>query len=447
MSDLHATKSPMGERRTTLCASCGSVLAAGALADRANCSRCDLDTALPPRLARPRAPRVFPQDHALRGGVTQTLAVPPELLPLWEGERSIPSHREAEAFGVFMDLRTKLLAGEKERELALVVLARELSIRMLLHGEAERARATLECTLDAVTTPFARACVLGALVRGCLRTGDVDAASSWMRVFDPTPSTLLEDTELRISSAAIAAASSDDATVLAWLGANESEVTSHVMLAWLVSLLRARSLERTSRPGEARAELEDLLIRRPTALEAIDHNLPRLVYLGAVPAWSDVRRRFLERTRPVGELHAEGRVVIAIAVLLLGGMALFAYYQHATRDHLLFAVALAITLPTVYTGTRLIVLGRRLHHAFVYGRAAPAVVSGIKPGLYGRGRHHRLTKVGLEVTLDDGTTKVHADDYRFLDPRDQARYRPGAEVTVFVEPERPGYAVITIPPP
>lgn len=443
---MQADPRPMDEAfRTTLCAGCGGFVKAAAGDERARCAACGREVVLPARPPRRAPPAPFAQDARLLGQPATLLSTGPELAALWEGERSIPSTRSAEAEEAFRARRARLERGDATAETDLVVLARELSLRALARDDAALARAILECALDVVSSAVARACLNGALIRACLRVGEIDAARARLGDLPVHAGDLLEDTELRIGAAALACASADAATVLAWLGESEDEITSHPMLGWLASLLRAHAFERLGRADAARAELEDLLDRRPSALAAVDHNLPRLPYLAGLSSWSGVRRAFLERTHRTSDLMAEGRVVIAIAFLLLAGFSLFAYYQHATRDHLLFAIGLAVILPILATGIRLAYLGRGLRHAFVHGRPVRATITGLEPGLYGRGRHNRLTAVRLESEIDG--VRTTSADHRFLDPRERVRYHRGAEVLAFVDPERPRHAVITTPPP
>lgn len=438
-------------RRATVCTKCSATLGASVDEPSVRCGGCGQEWvptrgvvhAAEDRAARPPLPRA--QDESLRASVAAPFVMPPELARLWEGERSIPARRTEEALGLWAASRTRLLAGELERERGFVVLARELMIRASSDGDPARARALGEASLEAVSSPASRACLLGALVRSALRVGEVDAAERLLAAFDPDPSELLVDTELRVSAAMVAAARDAHRDVLGWLGANETEVVTDVVLTWLASLLRARALEALGRRGEAEAELRSLLARRPGALEALDHNLPRFPFLGAVEAWYVARREYLQAMRPVGELESEARVVVAIALALLGGLLLFAFYDSRAIDWMLFSLALLATVPLLGFGLRLLYVGRRQHRAFVLGRPAEAELVTVEPGLYGRGAHTKLTRVRLALT-DPSAAPREAVAYRML-PRGQlARWVPGRKVVAFVDPSVPGAATITTPP-
>ncbi len=252
--------------RATLCASCAEPFEVPEAGGQVTCPSCRVTNELPPRaLARLRF--AAPADEArrlelLRAQLENVLLPPPGLAPLADGGE-LPEWKVGEAWSAWQGARREsratgdAAAGDRLAFLTLLLQNRSAD----LPPDPRRKRALLESALEAVALPRQRQPFLARLARSACRAEDRHSAEAWLALCDPRADDLLADSEWRLSRAYLDTFRRDGPAVLRMLGATADELPIHDACRNFAAVLRAHALEQSGRAEEAVAELARRLAR------------------------------------------------------------------------------------------------------------------------------------------------------------------------------------------
>jgi hypothetical protein len=135
----------------------------------------------------------------------------------------------------------------------------ELSNRIPLNNP--KRRAFFETALNAFHSDSRKQIILGFLSRNASLLGDIDSAREWLSYCNPLSEDLSADSSFRISQAMIALVENNPESVLKWLGESSESYPFAAETRVLATLIRADSLEKTSRMDDAVSELTYMIIR------------------------------------------------------------------------------------------------------------------------------------------------------------------------------------------
>jgi hypothetical protein len=194
--------------------------------------------------------------HArLREQDSRPLALPADIDALTRGG-SLASDRVEVATELWRNLRTQVGAGAP---FATSERLFHLTLLLAPHLDARKRRAFLETAIEILEDAGHRQVLRGALARGAILAGDLDAAVSWLAPVNPRATDLAMDTAYRYAAAMLATARGDQGRVTELLGWSQTDVPLADADEVGCAILRANVLEQQGRVDAAAAELHAVL--------------------------------------------------------------------------------------------------------------------------------------------------------------------------------------------
>jgi hypothetical protein len=372
--------------RFYLCPGCSSPERASLRGGQVTCSRCRAPCTLPDRNGLPLhdvAPETLAEDPAriqqlrLQGGRPRQVSA---TLQAVLGGTSILPGREQESLTIWQSLRTRSSQGD-------VAASEDLSMLTLLIDQAQLAtegtdlgQALSESAFDAVVLPRHKQEQLGHLARRAIGRGDRAAAQRYLGWMIRGAPDLETDSELRVSTAALATLDRDGRRVLALIGPTRNVIPIAESLDPVASVLRANAHELLGDLETAAGTLRALA--DPRDLARVSARYPALqlcaqacqVYDSAVSQES--AKRAAASANDTGFGPVLGIVLGGIGLLCLG-VGVFTAASDAPTEAI-FPLALGVPL-TLLGGLALRAARRKARRAAwlrVHGLSLPAHVTG-----------------------------------------------------------------------
>jgi hypothetical protein len=194
--------------------------------------------------------------HArLREQDSRAPVLPPDVAALTRDGYLAPEHVET-ARQLWRDLRTQVGVGAP---FATSERLFHLTLLLAPHLDPRERRAFLETAIEILEDAGHRQVLRGALARGAVLAGDLEAANAWLAPVNPRSTDLAMDTAYRYAAAMLATARGDDARVTELLGWSHTDVPLADAEEVGCAILRANVLERQGRTKEAADELTHVL--------------------------------------------------------------------------------------------------------------------------------------------------------------------------------------------
>ncbi len=260
------------------------------------------------------------------------LLPPPSLQALLPGGQLL-DWKVDEAVSIWNATRLELRAARANYEAAerLVFLTMVLAQHFQMRGDRLRQREMLEGALDVSSLPRHRQIMRGFLCRAAVRSGDLQAAESWLQPCDPCSDDLQMDSAYRFSRAFIDTARGSFQRVLEVLGHGPHDVPIEDASDDVCAVFRANAWEKLGRPDQAVMLLRQRLAAgggtgRQTVDRVIQHyadwQLCSMSYPQACAGYAQVASARAARSAS-GGIH---KVFVPLgALMLLGGLVAIAF--------------------------------------------------------------------------------------------------------------------------
>ena len=252
--------------RVAACDRCGAPCEASVAGGSFACRFCNAQNQLAVRDEALVAPARQPihegeRVNRLRMQDGKPLLPPPSIQHLFEGG-GVPEWKINEVVAIWNSTRHELRSGPGNYDAAerLVFITMVLSQHFQLKGDKLRQRSLLEGCLDAVSLPRHKQIMRGFLSRAAVRTGDVQAAESWLQPCDPLSDDIQMDSAYRFSRAFIDTARGNFPRVLEVLGPGPQDVPIEDASDDVCTVFRANAWEKLGRPDQAVALLRERLV-------------------------------------------------------------------------------------------------------------------------------------------------------------------------------------------
>jgi len=455
MSNANAAQ-PFGyDVSVVLCWSCGGLVTSSPAGSNAACPACGAACPVKPRqsvLPPPQGQSPGPQNPALRAQDGRPLMPPASIAFLWEGG-DIPAHRQGEALMAWQGARRRAAQGEAAAGEEIALLGRVLSAATEKAGDRLRARALLESSLEVAPFPRHRAILLGAMVRGAVRAGDVNSALRWWQHFDSNAQDLESDSEWRVSTAVVATARNDFMTVLNAVGATFEQYAIQDALDAQAALFRANALEKSGQLPAAMAQLEQMFAQGGPAMRNAFERMaasygPLALCSGSLAQIVAQREQSAAATAGLGKV-AMGLLLLVAPMIpaLVGvgfGVSALLSGQGIPSGEDLMPILMPIGMSVIFFfsfglwGIRTILAGLRERRAFRSGVRTTARVLGARPtGVHIN--HMPEMLIELEVALQP---PVRSSLKKVVHPGEMQALAPGTMLHVRIDPQNPSTAIL-----
>lgn len=419
--------------RVRPCDACGAGMLVGDAAETRTCDGCGVEQ---------RVPAAVPIDIAASKGSDETKRLEhlrTQMDHQWLLPRSVAKYGNVleeeidEARQVWSAIRRRVEDGDDgdDARVELLVMTFSLHSGMPSRTEDEQLarRALIEAAAEALRDDAMRQKLLGNMVVGAVRAGQMRDAKAWLSRLDPRSDNLDADSIYRLAAALLATDAGDHARVIELLGRRHGDVPIHQSSQGMVSVLRANALEKLGSVAAAVAELYGQIVRRHSALALIKGVVKHLPQRWALCEASLPLAIRQDHARLARNIHLPAARWVPLSILV--GFAV-AGAGIALGDNALW--------PGLGLGAALVVVGVGLARSL--GRTRTAILDGCQT-VNGRIVSVRRTadgKCDLDVVVERrGEADVHTTTRQYLSDRIFAMPIEGASFDALWNPKWPQY--------
>lgn len=281
------------------------------------------------------------------------LEAPAGLADLFIGTELLP-WKMSEALARWRTLYGLAASGDAGAETMVTRLSLALAQHFTAEADPLRARGLLEGALDVTRASYLRQSLLAAMSRCAAEAGDLAAAEAWLAQCDPTPVSLMMDTEYRYARAFLDTMAGQPDRVLRVLGAAPEEVPLDNANEAACVALRANALERSGHGDRALANLDHFnshygAFQRHLLRQFLRRNAKLRLCEGSMP---EVQRRQAKRdlaaaSKVTGLSKVAVVVTFATGIITVVVAVYWTLFQSVGGGH--YAVGLGGLMTSVFT--------------------------------------------------------------------------------------------------